>query len=148
MQNLIGQAASIRDAGKIVGTAPKDMKIAFIDVRDTGAVGARILLDPAPHAGKTYEFTGKLISFGEIAETFSSVLGKPVSDVPVTVEQTEQALKARNLPDWLYAHMLLIANLTATGGFTTEHTKVIEDIVKRPPITMKKFVEDFKGAFA
>ena len=147
MQNLIGQAASIKDAGKIVGTAPKDMKIAFIDVRDTGAVGARILIDPAPHAGKTYEFTGKLVSFSEIADTFASVLGKPVSYVPVTVEQTEQALKARNLPDWLFAHMLLIAKLTADGAFSTEHTKVIEDIVKRPPITIKKFIEDFKGAF-
>ena len=145
MQNLVGQAASIKDAGKIVGAAAKDLKIAFIDVRDTGAVGARILIDPAPHAGKTYEFTGKLISFGEIADTFSSVLGKPVSYVPVTLEQTEQALKARNLPDWLFAHMLLIAKLTADGGFSTENTKPIEDIVKRPPITIKKFVEDFKG---
>ena len=38
MQNLFGQAASIKDAGKIVGAAAKDLKIAFIDVRDTGAV--------------------------------------------------------------------------------------------------------------
>jgi len=29
--------------------------VALIDVRDTGAVGARILIDPAPHAGKTYD---------------------------------------------------------------------------------------------
>ena len=76
------------------------------------------------------------------------MLGKPVSYVPVTIEQTEQALKARNLPDWLFAHMLLIAKLTANGSFSTENTKPIEDIAKRPPITIKKFVEDFKGVFA
>jgi len=148
MQNLVGQAASIKDAGKIVGAAAKDLKIAFIDVRDTGAVGARILMDPEPHAGKTYEFSGKLISFGEIADAFSAVLGKAVNYVPVTLEQTEQALKARNLPDWLFAHMLLIAKLTANGNFSNENTKPIEDIAKRPPITFKKFIEDFKGAFA
>ena len=34
--------------------------MALIDVRDTGAVGARILADPALHAGKTYEFTADL----------------------------------------------------------------------------------------
>ena len=62
MQNLFGQAASIKNDGKFVGAAAKDLKLAFIDVRDTGAVGARILLDPEPHAGKTYEFTGKLRS--------------------------------------------------------------------------------------
>ena len=148
MQNLVGQAASIKDAGKIVGAAAKELKIAFIDVRDTGAVGARILLDPEPHAGKTYEFSGKLISFGEIADAFSSVLGKAVNYVPVTLEQTEQALKARNLPDWLFAHMLLIAKLTANGSFSTENTKPIEDIANRPPITFKKFIEDFKAMFA
>ena len=100
-----------------------------------------------PHAGKTYEFTGKLVSFGEIADAFSSVLGKAVSYVPVTLEQTEQALKARNLPDWLFAHMLWIAKLTANGGFSTENTEPIRDIVKRDPITTKKFVEDFKALF-
>jgi NAD(P)H dehydrogenase (quinone) len=147
MQNLFGQAASIKDAGKIVGAAPKDLKIAFIDVRDTGAVGARILLDPAPHAGKVYEFSGKLVSFGEIADVFSSVLGKTVSYVPVTLEQTEQALRARNLPDWLFAHMLLIARLTATGAFSTENTKLIDDLVKRAPITTRQFVEDHKALF-
>ena len=144
----VGQAASIKDDGKIVGAAPKDLKIAFIDVRDTGAVGARILIDPAPHAGKTYEFTGKLITFGEIAEVFSPVLGKPVGYVPVTLEQTEQAMKSRGMPDWLFAHIVLIAKIGADGGFSTENTKPIEDIVKRPPITSRQFVEDNKPLFA
>jgi hypothetical protein len=35
------------------------LPLAFIVVRDTGAVGARILIDPRPHVGKTYEFTGR-----------------------------------------------------------------------------------------
>ena len=59
----------------------KDLPIALIDVRDTGAVGARILIDPAPHAGKTYEFTGKLTTYGEFAEVFSQVLGRPIAYV-------------------------------------------------------------------
>ena len=148
MQNLVGQAASIKDAGKMVGAAAKELKIAFIDVRDTGAVGARILLDPEPHAGKTYEFSGKLISYGEIADAFSRCWAKRSNYVPVTLEQTEQALKSRDMPDWLFAHMLLIAKLTANGGFSTENTKPIEDIANRPPITFKKFIEDFKAMFA
>ena len=47
-----------------------DFPLALTDVRDTGAVGAHILADPAPHAGKTYEFTGKLTSNEEFAEAF------------------------------------------------------------------------------
>ena len=58
MQNTLAQAQSIKAEGKMVLAFPKDLPIAFIDVRDTGAVGARIMRDPSRHAGKTYEFTG------------------------------------------------------------------------------------------
>jgi NAD(P)H dehydrogenase (quinone) len=148
MQNTLGQAAGINNDGKLVGTAAPDLGIAFIDVRDTGAVGARILLDPAPHAGKTYAFTGQLVTFPQIAEAFSQALGKTVSYVPVTLEQNEQAVRSRGLPDWLVTHMLLVAKATATGSFSQANVKPITDIVGRDPITIKKFVEDFKAAFS
>jgi NAD(P)H dehydrogenase (quinone) len=147
MQNIFGQAAGIKNDGKLVGTAAPDQGAAFTDVRDTGAVGARILLDPAPHAGKTYEFTGKLVTFPQVAEAFSQVLGKPVRYVPVTLEQNEQAVRSRGLPDWLVTHLLLVAKATADGGFAKANIKPITDIVGRDPITIKKFVEDFRGAF-
>jgi uncharacterized protein YbjT (DUF2867 family) len=148
MQNTFGQAAGIKNDGKLVGTAAPDLGIAFTDVRDTGAVGARILLDPAPHAGETYEFSGKLVTFPQIAEAFSQALGKAVRYIPVTLEQNEQALRGRNLPDWLTTHMLQVAKATADGGFSRENTKPIIDIVGREPITIKQFVEDFKALFA
>ena len=147
MQNVMGQAASIKNDGKMVMSFAKDLPVALIDVRDTGAVGARILIDPAPHAGKVYEFTGKLTTFGEFAEVFSQVLGKPITYVAITPEQAEQGMKSRNMPDWLIAHLVTIAKLGASGAFSTENTKPIEDIVKRPPITTRQFVEDFKAAF-
>ena len=123
MQNVMGQAASIKNDGKMVMSFPKDLPVALIDVRDTGAVGARILIDPAPHAGKVYEFTGKLTTFGEFAEVFSQVLGKPITYVAITPEQAEQGMKSRNMPDWLIAHLVTIAKLGAAGAFSTENTK-------------------------
>jgi NAD(P)H dehydrogenase (quinone) len=76
MQNMLGQAASIKTDSKIALPFAKDLPVALIDVRDTGAVGARILIDPAPHAGKAYDLTGKLTTYGAFAEVFSSVLGQ------------------------------------------------------------------------
>ena len=148
MQNLLGQAATIKSDSKIVMPYPANFPIAWTDVRDTGAVGARILVDPAPHAGKTYEFTGKRTTNGEFAQVFSQVLGRPIAYVPVTVEQTEAALKARNMPDWLVTHLVVIAKLGNAGAFSTENTKPIEDLVKRPPLTTRQFVESYKAAFA
>ncbi len=147
MQNVLGQAASIQNDSKIVLPFAKDLPVSLIDVRDTGAVGARILLDPAPHVGKTYEFTGKLTTYGDFATVLSGVLGRPITYVGITPEQAEQGMKSRGMPDWLVAHLVTIAKIGEAGGFSTENTKVIEDLVGRAPITTKQFVEDFKAAF-
>jgi uncharacterized protein YbjT (DUF2867 family) len=148
MQNVVGQAASIKNDSKMVLPFAKDMPAAMIDVRDTGAVGARILIDPAAHAGKVYEFTGKLTSYGEFAEVLSQVLGRPISYVGITPEQAEQGMKSRGMPDWLVGHLVTIAKVGAAGGFSTENTTLIDDLVKREPITAKKFVEDHKALFS
>ena len=58
MQNIMGQAANIKNDGKIIQPWPKDLPVALIDVRDTGALGARVLREPAKHNGKLYTFTG------------------------------------------------------------------------------------------
>jgi NAD(P)H dehydrogenase (quinone) len=148
MQNVLGQSAAIKSDSKIVMPYAKDFPLALIDVRDTGAVAARILIDPAPHAGKEYEFTGAMTSFGELADVFSDVLGRKINYVGVTPEQAAEAMKARGAPDWLVAHMLGIGRIGNAGGFSKVDTKAIQDIVKRAPITTKQFVEDFKGLFA
>ena len=148
MQNMLSQAESIKSDGKMMLPSAKDLPVALIDVRDTGAVGARILIDPAPHAGKTYEFTGKLTTYGAFAEVFSQVLGRPIAYVGITPEQAEQGMKARSMPDWLVAHLVTSAKLGAAGAFSTENIKLIEDLVGRAPITTKQFVEDFKALFS
>ena len=147
MQNTVAQAALIKNDGKMVLPFARDLPIAFIDVRDTGAVGARIVLDPAPHAGKTYEFSGALTNYGEFAGVFSQVLGRTIAYVEATLDQAEQALKARGLPDWLVAHQIAIAKLAAKGAFSTENTQPIHAIVKRAPLTTRQFVEDHRNLF-
>ncbi len=148
MQNVFTQAAAIKNDSKMVLPFAKDLPVALIDVRDTGAVGARILIDPAPHAGKTYEFTGALTNYGEFAEVFSQVLGRKITYVGATVEQAEQAMKARGMPDWLVTHLVSVAKLGAAGAFSTENTGPIRAIVGRAPITTRQFVEDYKSLFA
>ena len=148
MQNTFAQAASIKSDSKIVLPFAADLPLAFIDVRDTAAVGARVLLDPVPHLGKIYEFTGVLSNFGEFADVFSQVLGRRITYVPVTAEQAEQAMKARGMPDWLITHQLTAAQIAANGGLSTEKTEPIRNIVHRAPITTKQFVEDHKQVFS
>jgi hypothetical protein len=67
--------------------------------------------------------------------------------VATTLEQTEQALRARGMPDWLVAHLLSIGRIAAKGGFSSENTEPIRTIVKRAPITARQFVEDHRSIF-
>jgi NAD(P)H dehydrogenase (quinone) len=147
MQNMMGQAALIKSDSKVVFAYPASAPVALIDVRDTGAVGARIVRDPAPHAGKTYVFTGKVTNYGEFVQVLSQVLGRQINYVETSLEQLEQTLKSRNTPDWLVTHQLMISRLVREGGFSRENTQPVRDIAGREPITTRKFAEDFKGAF-
>jgi NAD(P)H dehydrogenase (quinone) len=148
MQNTFIQAASIKNDSKIVLPFAADLPLAFIDVRDTGALGARVLLDPVPHLGKIYEFTGLLSNFAEFADVFSQVLGRRITYVAVTAEQAEQGMKARGTPDWLITHQLTVVHVAAKGALSTENTEPIRNIVNRAPITTKQFVEDHIGIFS
>jgi uncharacterized protein YbjT (DUF2867 family) len=147
MQNMLAQAANIKQ-GKIVQPWPKDLSVALIDVRDTAALGARVLRDPGKHAGKLYSFTGAATTYGEFAEVIADALGKPIAYTALTLEQAEQGMKARGMPDWLVAHLLAMARAGAGGAFSKENTQPIRDIVGRAPITIRQFVQDFRGAFA
>ena len=88
------------------------------------------------------------MTFPQFAQAFSEVLGKPVNYIPVTLEQNEQAVKSRGLPDWLVTHSSLVAKASAEGGFAKENTEAIRDIVGREPIGIRIFVEDFKSLFS
>jgi len=147
MQNMLGQAANIKQ-GKIVQPWPKDLSVALIDVRDTAALGARVLRDPGKHAGKLYSFTGAATTYGEFADVIADAIGKPIAYTALTLEQAEQGMKARGMPDWLVAHLLAMARAGAGGAFSKENTQPIRDIVGRAPITIRQFVQDYKGAFA
>lgn len=148
MQNMLGQAANIKNEGKIVQPWPKDLPVALIDVRDTGALGARVLRDPPKHSGKIYTFTGAATTYGQFANVIADVLGKPITYQAITLEQAEHGMKARGLPDWMVGHLIAIARAGGTGAFSKENTQPIYDIVGRAPITTRQFAQHYKGAFS
>jgi NAD(P)H dehydrogenase (quinone) len=148
MQNTLAQAALIKSDNKMVLPFPNDVPMAFIDTRDSGSFAAHVVRDPAKHAGKTYEYTGVRSSFSDFAKAFSEVLGRSITYVQASIEQAEQALKARGMPDWLIAHQIAVARIAANGGFSSENTQPIREILGHPPLTIQQFIEDHKTAFS
>ncbi|MBS0246823.1 MAG: NmrA family NAD(P)-binding protein [Proteobacteria bacterium] len=148
MQNTFAQAPLIKNDGKMVLPFPADLPFAFIDVRDTGAVGARVLLDPAPHVGKIYEFTGAKSNFAEFADVFSDVLGREITYVAVPFEQAEQVMRTRGMPEWLIDHQRTARQIAMDGGLSGETMEPIRSIAGREPITTRQFIEDHRAVFA
>lgn len=147
MQNTFAQAALIKNDSKMALPFAPDLPLAFIDTRDSGALGAYVLRDPGKYAGKTIEYSGPARTYAEFAKDFSDVLGKTIAYIGVTPEQAQSALKSRGLPDWLIGHQLTIAKLAAQGGFSNANPQAIRDIMGREPISTRKFVEDHKAMF-
>jgi len=148
MQNTFTVAPMIKSDSKMVTPFPKSVPVCFIDVRDTGALGARVVRDPAKHAGQIYNFSGVKSNYEDFAKVFSEVLGRPIAYIQATLEQAEQGMRARNIPDWLIAHLLAVARAGEKGAFSEEMTGPIRDIVGRAPLTTKQFVEANKAMFA
>ncbi len=95
-----------------------------------------------------YVFSGVSTTFGEFAKVIGEVLGKPITYVEVTLEQAEAAMKSRNMPDWLVAHLVSIARAGGKGAFSKENTQPIREIVGRAPITTRQFVQDYRAALS
>ena len=148
MQNTLAQAALIKNDSKMALPFAADLPLAFIDTRDSGAVAAHVMRDAEKYAGKTLEYTVALTSFGAFAKAFSETLGKPIAYIQTSLEQTEQVLKSRGMPDWLVGHQLAVARVAAAGGFSTENTTPVQEILGRAPRTIAQFVEDHKAVFA
>lgn len=54
-------------------------RVAFIDLRDVGALTADVILDPDSHKGQSYDLTGsRAWTFDEVAALLTDVLGRTV----------------------------------------------------------------------
>lgn len=144
MQNLLGMAGMIK--GGTLYVPAGDGKAPFVDVRDIAAVAASCLTEPG-RVGQTYEVTGpEAIGYGDIAATFTSVLGRQVSYVDVPVEAAAESMLTMGLPAWLVGAL----NELNTGLKEHRFTGVadtVERVGHKAPITLETFIRDHSSVF-
>jgi uncharacterized protein YbjT (DUF2867 family) len=144
MQNLFGLASMIQK-GTIYQPAGEG-KAGHVDVRDIAAVAAAAL-SGAGHEGKAYEITGpELLSFHDIARTFSEILGRPVAYVDVPPEAAKQSMMQSGIPEWQAdAINGLMANLRA--GRFERLTDAVQKVGGTNPTTLARFIAENSAAF-
>ncbi|SFM49590.1 Uncharacterized conserved protein YbjT, contains NAD(P)-binding and DUF2867 domains [Bradyrhizobium sp. Rc3b] len=147
MQNTLEQGRSVTEQSNLVIPCDGDLKLSFIDVRDTAAVAAEILVNPDRYRRRLIELTGRQTTYNDFAGIFSKVLGRPIFVSTISPEGVGERMSSLGSPPWLIEHSIAIARTIANGGFTPEQCEPIREVLGREPISTLEFVQDHKEAF-
>ena len=147
LQNIVTYfAPSIRAQGAFY-TSIGDAKISMVDVRDVSAVAAKVLLDPASHAGKIYQLHGsEAFSNYEIAERISRFTGRQVSYVAIPDEAMRKAMLDLGMPE-----TFVNAEIELEGYYRSGRCAVVDGLVARllgrPERTLDAYLRENVAAF-
>jgi uncharacterized protein YbjT (DUF2867 family) len=146
MQNIPAFYAGTINSQGAFYVAGGDAPIAFVDVRDIGAVAAKAITTDG-HVGKTYTLTGpEALTYTQVAEKLSALLGKLVKYVALTQEQLRQSMHDMGMPPW---QVEALADLQAyyTDGPGAKVTGDVRTVLGREPISFDQFLQDYAASF-
>ncbi len=118
-------------------------KTSFIDVRDIAAVAVRALIEDG-HSNRAYALTGnEALTYYEVADIFTSVLGKQIRYTNPFLLKFIWVMRSRGLK---LDFILIMAAIytTARLGLAGAVTPDTEQLLGRPPLTMRQYVEDYR----
>ena len=99
MDNLLNQAASIRDEGMFVGPLRPDRKMPTVATADIGAVAAGLLADETWSGQRDVPVLGpEDLSFDDMTAIMTDVLGRPVHYQRISFEAQEEQLVGHGVP--------------------------------------------------
>jgi NAD(P)H dehydrogenase (quinone) len=126
-----------------------DGRHAPISAEDQGRVIARILADPAGHAGRIYPLHGPVeMNHAEIAAAMSEVLGVKIVYAPSSIEDFKRKMEQTyKFPPFLVQHLVEVAQDYQAGVFAGVND-IVETVTGRPALSVPAFVEKNRAAFA
>ena len=121
-----------------------DGRAAVVAQDDIADVATAVLLDPASHAGRTYNLTGPAaLTLAEIAATLSEVTGHAVSYHPETLEEAYASRARYGAPRWQVDAWVSTYTAIAAGELSAVSVDVetvtghpatpLHDVLRRDP---------------
>src|SRR6266849_5216043 len=147
LQNIVTyNAGSIRAEGAFYA-AMGNAKVSMIDVRDVGAVAAKILLEPRRHSGNIYELNGpEAVSNSEIAERISRIAERKVSYVDIPEEAQRKAMLDLGMPEWQVTAILQLQEYYRSGRCAAIDGTVAK-LLGRPERTLDQYLREIASSF-
>jgi uncharacterized protein YbjT (DUF2867 family) len=94
MDNMLRSVDTLRDQGIFFGTMPADLKVPHASTGDIAAVAAGLLADPSWGGHADVPVLGaEDLSFTEVAQVLSEVLGKEIRYVPVSLDELRSQMQ-------------------------------------------------------
>jgi uncharacterized protein YbjT (DUF2867 family) len=145
MQNTLATARTVASEGRIYQPF-KNGKLGMIDAWDIGEVAAKVLTEEG-HESEVYTLTGPAaISFYDVAEALSEVLGKEVSYINIPLGKAKEAMLNMGLSEWR-ADVLIEYAKAHSEGYSDFTTNDVEQLTGHPATSYKKFAGDFERVF-
>ena len=137
MDHMVG------DDGVIRGPAGEG-RAAVVSHADIARVAVAVLLDPAAHAGQTYDLTGpEALTFEEMAATITEVSGRHVSFHDETVEEAYASRASFGAPDWQVDAW--VSTYTAVrAGELDGVSPAVERLTGRRPTSLREHLESLR----
>lgn len=147
MQNFVTvQGNSIRQESAFYDSA-EDVRVSYVDARDVSRVAARVLTEFG-HEDKTYDLSGpEAVSYDEIAELFSQVLGRTIRYVRISDEEYLQRFLDVGASDEEGAAWADISRYLRTGACSAV-TSGVQDLTGRKPVSFEEFCRDYAPKLA
>jgi uncharacterized protein YbjT (DUF2867 family) len=147
LENLLVFAEAIRNEGKIFLPYGQG-KSASVCAEDVARVVVSVLVDPAPHRGKTYVPTGsRSLTMSGMATIFGRVLGKPVAYVDVPIAAYTQVLAQAQRPPYIIEYLSRVAEAHQRGELDIQ-TDVVQRIGGELPKSPDAFVAENREVFS
>ena len=145
-QNLLSLAPSVQATQGFIMSAGSG-QVGMTDARDVAAVAVEIAIAPAGHSGQTYWPTGpELVTYGDVADTLTELLGHPVEYRRVTPEEHRTAMLAAGLPQAV-AESNAQAFALIAGGDAAWITDDVQRLTGHAPRTQRGFLAEHLEAF-
>ncbi|AEO66121.1 uncharacterized protein THITE_2143750 [Thermothielavioides terrestris NRRL 8126] len=136
---------AIRDESKIY-SATGDGKIPWVSADDIAAVAVRALTNPTPPNTDYLVLGPELLSYGEIADILTEVLGRKIVHVDLAPAELEERYQGFGVPGD-YSKMLTAMDTSIKFGAENRTNDVILAVTGSAPRRFRDFAESAKGVW-
>ncbi len=130
---------SLKKEGAFYG-ASGGQRTSFVSTADIAAVAVEVLMSPESHAGQTYDLTGgEALTGEEVAALLTTVGGRPIRYVDLSLEQFEAGARSQGTPE-PYIEAFVGLERVKANGWAEAVSPHVEQVLGRPPERYETFL--------